>query len=97
MVSCKKETRFYVRTIFVVKDLQSPLLGRPAIESLSLVMRVEPINTTDHPMTKDVVVQRFPSLFGKLGKLQGSYQIKLRVSHSVFPQHTQMSGDPLIA
>ena len=65
--------------IFVIKDLQNPLLGSPAIESLSLVMRVEPINTTDHPMTKDVM-QRFPSLFGKLGKLQGSYHIKIKES-----------------
>ena len=64
--------------IFVVKDLQSPLLGRPAIESLNLVTRIEPIVTADKPMTKDLVIQEYPSLFGKLAKLQGSYHIKLK-------------------
>ena len=55
--SAAKGDKVSCEDIFAVKDLQSPLLGRPAIESLSLVMRVEPINTTDHPMTKDVAVQ----------------------------------------
>ena len=39
-------------------------------------------------MTKDVVVQRFPSLFGKLGKLQGSYHIKLKESAIPFSLNT---------
>ena len=51
-------------------------------------MRVEPINTTEHPMTKDVVMQRFPSLFGKLGKLQWSYHIKLKESAVPFSLNT---------
>ena len=84
----RKGDKISYEDIFVVKDLQSSLLGRPAIESLSLVMRVEPINTTDHPMTKDVVMQRFPSLFGKLGKLQGSYYIKLKESAVLFSLNT---------
>ena len=50
--------------IFVVKNLQNPLLGRPAIESLNLVMRIEPIITADKPMMKDLVMQEYPSLFG---------------------------------
>ena len=39
-------------------------------------------------MTKDVVMQRFPSLFGKLGKLQGSYHIKLKESAIPFSLNT---------
>ena len=84
----RKGDKVSYEDIFVVKDLQSSLLGRPAIESLNLVMRVEPINTTDHPMTKDVVMQQFPSLFGKLGKLQGSYHIKLNESAVPFSLNT---------
>ena len=53
-------------------------MGRPAIESLNLVTGIEPIVTADKPMTKDLVIQEYPSLFGKLGKLQGSYHIKLK-------------------
>ena len=46
----RKGDKVSYEDIFVVKDLQGSLLGHPAIESLSLVMRVEPINTTDHSM-----------------------------------------------
>ena len=48
-----------------------------AIESLNLVMRIEPIVRADKPMTKDLVIQEYP-FFGKLGRLQGSYHIKLK-------------------
>lgn len=78
MASFKKRDKVSYEDISVVKDLISPLVGHPAIESLNLVTWVESITSTDNQMTKDVVLQLFPSLFGKLGKLQGSYHIKLK-------------------
>ena len=44
---------------FVVKNLHNPILGHPVIEALQLVMQIEPV-TTDTPITKDTVMQRFP-------------------------------------
>ena len=49
------------------------MLGRPAIESLQIVQRVQGVQTG-----KLNPVQRFPSLFQGLGKLQGEYTIKLQ-------------------
>ena len=59
------------QTIFVIKGLSKPLLGRPAIEALALVSMVEPI------MTLNSVVNKFPQLFQGLGKLKDNYCIKL--------------------
>ena len=47
-------------------------------------MQVEPVITTDTPMTKDTVMQQFPSLFRKLGKLNGLYHIALKESAAPF-------------
>lgn len=69
----RKGDRVSYKDIFVVKNLQSSLLGRPASESLNLLMQIEPITANNPPMTKDAVMQQFPSLFGKLGKLNGLY------------------------
>lgn len=58
--------------IYVVKGLHKPLLGRPAIERLGLVVRVEAIEgKTLNP------TQQFPQLFKGLGKLEGDYKIEL--------------------
>ena len=58
--------------IYVVKGLHKPLLGRPAIERLGLVVRVEAIEgKTLNP------TQQFPQSFKGLGKLEGDYKIEL--------------------
>ena len=78
MVSFEKEIKVHSEDIFIVKDLQSPLEDRPAIESLNLVTHnIEPSVTTDKPKTKDLVIKEFPSFFSQFGRLQGlilSYQ-----------------------
>jgi len=58
--------------VFVVRRLQKALLGRPAIESLGLLCRVNTVRSE-----KDLRRQ-FPKLFSGLGKLQGEYRIELR-------------------
>ncbi len=57
--------------IYVVRGLQKPLLGRPAIEALRVVTMVEPIS-------QPRVEEQFRDLFEGLGKLQDNYQIKLK-------------------
>ena len=59
--------------IYVVKGLHKPLLGRPAIDKLRLVLRVSPI---DH--TNQSPMEKFPNLFKGLGKLQNDYKIQLK-------------------
>ena len=56
---------------YVVTGLSKPLLGRPAIEQLNLLARVQAIEETLTP------IQKFPKLFTGLGKLLGQYHIKL--------------------
>ena len=60
--------------IFVIQGLSRPLLGRPAIEALSIVSVVEPI------MSLDSVTEKFPRLFQGLGKLKDNYAIKLQTN-----------------
>ena len=72
-----KETR---QRVNVVERLNKPLLGRPAIEKLGLLMCIGAIdqNTSTH------VIQQFPLLFKGLGKLQGEYKIKLQKGATPF-------------
>ena len=49
-----------------------PLLGRPAIESLGLVQRIESISSNS-----DCIPVQYPLLFEGLGKLEGEYKIEL--------------------
>ena len=57
--------------IYVVRNLRRALLGKPAIEALNVVALVEPIRQSD-------VIKQFPQVFKGLGKLEGSYTIKLK-------------------
>ena len=59
--------------LYVLENLRKNLLGRPAIEALELVAHVRPIQDT-----KESLIERFPSLFSGLGKLEGEYSIKLQ-------------------
>ena len=59
-------------TIFVVKGLSKPLLGRPAIQSLQLVTCVSTVSKKLSPQ------EQYPSLFTGLGELKGDYTIRLR-------------------
>ena len=68
--------------IYVVKGLNKPLLGRPAIEELRLVRRVAAIDKEPSPM------EQFPALFQGLGKLQGDYTIQLQAGARPFAQST---------
>jgi len=69
--------------IYVVKGLNKPLLGRPAITELKLVQRVAAVNHEElSPM------EQFPALFEGLGKLQGNYTIQLQEGAKPFALST---------
>ena len=63
--------------IYVVKGLQTPLLGRVASSKLKLIQKVDHINEFGEDFTKRVL-KCYPSLFTGLGKLEGEYKIRLK-------------------
>ena len=58
--------------IYVVKGLQTPLVGRPAILKLNLVTHILGV-TRD----KAYITTEFPELFNGLGRMKGNYTIEL--------------------
>ena len=66
--------------VYVIKDIQGCLLGRPAIQAFKLVSMVNVV-TTD-------VRQQYPNLFQGLGKMHGNYQIKLKPDAKPFALST---------
>ncbi|KAK7114087.1 hypothetical protein V1264_000209 [Littorina saxatilis] len=62
-----------VQDMYVIENLKEPLLGRPAIEALQLLER---INTVETPKTS--IKDDFPKLFEGLGKLGHTYKIAMK-------------------
>ena len=73
-------TRNLVRINDVVSGLQNALVGRPAIQALNLVARLETVNNDP----KQQMIKKFPELFTGLGTMQGEYQIKLKADATPF-------------
>ena len=78
MGKVKKGNRETLQEIYVVKNLNNPLLGRPAIQALGLVKRIEEVQ-----VKKLNPVEQYPTLFKGLGKLplllQEEYQSPSRI------------------
>jgi hypothetical protein len=66
------------QSIYVMRDVQQALLGRPAIDALSILRTVDAISTLDN------VKGMFPELFTGLGCMSGS-PYKIRLSDSAKP------------
>ena len=60
------------REIFAVEGLQQPLIGRPAIESLNLLSRINIVSSADK------FVSIYPDLFRGLGTFGAEYDITLK-------------------
>ena len=71
LATLQRGNRVTKQNVYVVQELNRALLGLPAIEALQVVSYVEPIQASQ-------VCTMFLNLFTGLGKLQGSYHIKLR-------------------
>lgn len=63
--------------VYVVKDVSHPLLGRPAIERLGLLSKIDWV-TTDSASQEARIVSQYPDVFKGLGTLQGEYRICLK-------------------
>ena len=75
MSSSKMECKGAVTSqdVYVVKNLQEPLLGRPAIEVLHLIQRLESVQSTSVNYR-----EVYPKLYSGLGRMKESYKIRLR-------------------
>ena len=71
----KLEETCVTEDIYVVKGLKEPLLGRPAIEKLNLVAR---INDIQSQCSEEQIKKKYPRLFHGLGELKGEYEIQLK-------------------
>lgn len=72
------------QSVYVVKHLHKPLLGRPAIERLGLITWIDTVVETGHQNPVD----RFSHLFRGLGKLDGDYTIRLQEGAKPFALST---------
>ena len=64
------------QTLFIVGNLQEPLLGRPAIEAFHLLERVNTLQSQGGS-DQNSVKNEFPKLFKGLGKLKSIYKITM--------------------
>ena len=65
--------------LYVVKNLDEPLLGEPAIKALKILGKIIAINNESHQYSKD-----FPRVFKGLGKLKNIYKIHLDETAQLF-------------
>ena len=61
--------------VYVIKDLETPLLSRKSAEKLQLIHRVRSIESNNY---KESVSSKYPELFTGLGKMEDEYTIKLK-------------------
>ena len=72
---CENENVSIKELIYVVKDLERPLLGRDAAEELKLINRVDIVSSDDY---KTRMAGKHPQLFTGLGQVKDSYTITLK-------------------
>ena len=63
--------------IYIVETLKEPLLGRPAIDALNLVQKVETIHSNHSASIEQEAKTMYSKLFKGLGELEGEFSIKL--------------------
>ena len=66
----KKGSQKADEKVYVVEGLNKPLLGRPAIEELGLLSRINAVRDLSP-------IKQFPLLFQGLGRIKGEYTTKL--------------------
>ena len=62
-----------VQDLYVVKGLKQPLLGKPAIQALEILKRINAVSSSKvEPKTE------YPELFRGLGKMENAYTVRLK-------------------
>ena len=66
--------------VYVVKDLERPLLSRYDSQSLNLINKVETVNKVESNQGdyKAQIIEEYPKLFKGLGQIPGEYSITLK-------------------
>ena len=72
-----------IEDVYVVENLETPLLGRSACLALETIAKVAAVT-----QPAEGIKQRFPKLFSGLGCMDGEYEIKLTSSYEPFNQTT---------
>ena len=67
----RRGTKQTAEKVYAVKNLRTPLLGRPAIVALGLLIRVDSIEMEN-------IKACYPKLCSDLGEIQQPYAIKLK-------------------
>ena len=89
VATLKKGNQEVREDIFVVRRLRKALLGRPAIESLGLLCRVNMV------LSKSDLRQHFPEMIKGLGKLKGRVPDSTSYERpTIYPHHSSQSGYP---
>ena len=70
-----------VQDLYVIKGLKKPLLGKPAIQALNILQRINAVET--EPGTVDPK-KDFPELWNSLGRVHNSYTIRLKADAKPF-------------
>ena len=78
--TCKMQD---LQDIYILENLEEALLGRPAIDALGLVQKVDIIQSDDSSIEKEVKAT-YPNLFKGLGELEGEFNIKLQPDSKPF-------------
>ena len=81
LATCTYKDQHVREEFFVVQNVHTALVGRPAIEALGLVTRIGSIR-------KSNIQEKYPGIFQGLGTMQGEYHIQLRSGAVPFSQTT---------
>ena len=71
----KTETTETQDSLYVVRNLKEPLLGRPAIEGLRLLQRINKVETLS---SKEQAKKEHPQLWSGMGKMKKEYLVRLK-------------------
>ena len=69
----KKQNSKTMQDLYVVRGLKKPLLGRPAIQALDLLQRINAVSSSTVEPKKE-----FPELWQGLGKCENAYTVRLK-------------------
>ena len=69
------QNRVSKEQVYVIEDLERPLLGRKPAELLKLINRLDSLSSDDY---KSKVADKYPKLFEGLGVMKDSYCITLK-------------------
>jgi hypothetical protein len=75
------------QTVFVIRDVHQPLLGRDAIDSLGAAVSLAAVNTADTDTRFDPRIE-YADRFKGLGRMPGKYRIRLKPDAVPFAVYT---------